>query len=187
MSPRRVLIVDDEKGIREALKQVLEALEGDDHVPTHLADGRVVALAPADQRVHGFGGRLPEGVELYLEQVAENGKLFVYVTVGNLPSSPPERQACLEHMLALNCLEQGTLCGTLAIDGLTDTVLLQAGIAEADLSVTRVEQAAQELLHHRPRIADSLGRLEAGGAPPKNAAQSTMAQLNRRIVLGAAQ
>ena len=141
-------------------------------------------LALSDAGTAGL--RLQEGVELYLEHVAENGKLFAYVIVGHLPSPLEERQAYMERLLTLNCLEQGTLCGTLAIDGLTDAVLLQAGIAEADLSVARVEQAAQELLRHRPRIADSLGQWEGGGVTLKKAALSTAAQLNRRTMSGGA-
>lgn len=130
------------------------------------------------------GLRLKEGVELYLEHVAANGKLFVYLIIDHLPSSPEERHAYVEHMLALNCLEQETLCGTLAIDDLTDAVLLQAGIAEADLSVARLEQAAQDLLLHRPRIANSLRQLGSGGATPKKAAQPTTAQWMSRKMRG---
>lgn len=90
----------------------------------------------------------------------------------------------MEHMLSLNCLEQGTLCGTLAVDSLTQAVLLQAGIAEADLSVARLEQAAQELLLHRPRLTDSLRRFEGGRATPEKMAGL---QLNRRLAAGGAQ
>lgn len=130
------------------------------------------------------GVRLKDGRELYLECAAEQGKLFIYAILGNLPSAPEERMACMEHMLSLNCLEQGTLCGTLAVDGLTDTVLLQAAIAEADLSVARLEQAAQELLLRRPRLMDDLRRFEGGRATSKKAA---VPHLNRRLAVGGAQ
>lgn len=138
-------------------------------------------LALSDAGAAGL--RLKEGVDLHLEQVAENEKLFIYLIVGVLPPLPEERLAYMEHMLTLNCLEHGTLCGTLAIDGLTDAVLLQAGIAEADLSVARLERAAQELLLHRPRIADSLGQFKSGGAMPRKAMQPTAARLKRRTML----
>lgn len=130
------------------------------------------------------GVRLKEGAELYLERATEQGQLFIYTILGTLPSQPEERLAYMEHMLSLNCLEQGTLCGTLAVDGLTDAVLLQAGIAEADLSVARLEQAAQELLLHRPRLMDNLRRFEGGRATSKNA---TARQLNYYQAVGGAQ
>jgi|GEM_PF-2929284 len=122
------------------------------------------------------GLRLPEGEELYLEHTVENGKLFVYVIVGDLPLAAEERLAYMQQLLTLNCLEQGTVCGTLAIDERTNSVLLQAGIAEADVSVERLEQVAQELLHHRPRLTAELKQQE-GGETTRKKKVATAAQL----------
>lgn len=130
------------------------------------------------------GVRLQDGVELYLERAAEQEKLFIYVLLDNLPSAPQERLAYMEHMLNLNCLEQGTLCGTVAVDGLSDAALLQVGIAEADLSVARLEQAAQALLLHRARLIDELRRFNEARPTSKKAA---VQQLNRRLMVGGGQ
>ena len=130
------------------------------------------------------GLRLQDGVELYLERVADQGKLFLYTFVGTLPHEPEERLAYLEHLLHLHCLEQGTRCGTLAVDGLTDAVLLQTALAEAELSMARLEQAAQDLLLHRPRLIEELRRFEGKGATPK---RTTVQQMKRRLATGGVQ
>ena len=130
------------------------------------------------------GVRLQDGMELYLERVAQPEKLFIYLNLGHLPSKPEERLAYLERMLSLNCLEQGTLCGTLAVDALTDEVLLQAGMAEAELSVARLEQTAQALLLHRSRLLDELRRFEDARPMPIKA---TGLQLKRRLIAGGVQ
>lgn len=45
----------------------------------------------------------------------EDSKLFSSVIVDHLPASPEVRPAYCEHLLALNYLEQGAQCGTVAI------------------------------------------------------------------------
>ena len=160
-----------------------------------LAENKSAGIVRAFAQCHGIphlalgqagaaGVRLQDGVELYLERAAQQEKLFIYLLLGHLPAKPEERLAYLEHMLSLNCLEQGTLCGTLAVDVLTDEVLLQVGMAEAELSVARLEQAAQTLLLHRARLLDELRRCE-DARPPSN--KAVVRQLQRRLVAGGAQ
>ena len=129
--------------------------------------------------------RFPEGIEICLEEARTNGKLFVYLELGSLPAGEA-RIACLERLLKLNCLEQGTSCGTLAIDEATDTVLLQAGLPLCDLSVPSLEQAMAALLLHRPRLAASLHEQD-DSVQEKKKAPSTAARLGwPRMSLGTA-
>jgi len=124
--------------------------------------------------------RFSEGIEICLEEARTNGKLFAYLELGSLPAGEA-RIACLERLLKLNCLEQGTSCGTLAIDEATDTVLLQAGLPLSDLSMSGLEQAIAALLQHRPRLAASLHPQEQDDSmQEKKKAPSTAARLGWR-------
>ncbi|QAU24162.1 hypothetical protein EO087_09300 [Dyella sp. M7H15-1] len=74
--------------------------------------------------------RLPDGMEVFLEVVETAAKLFVYVPLDTLPQGQA-RQAYLEQLLHLNCLEHGTVGATLAVDSHTETVLLHKSVSRS--------------------------------------------------------
>lgn len=117
---------------------------------------------------------LQDRVELTLEYVQSADKLFVHTVVATLPDNESECAAMCRRLLEMNCLEQETSGGTLALDGSRDTVLYQTGLTADGLTLARLDKALQELLAHRQRMIDSLKG--AGPAGPVKR-RSTLAYL----------
>jgi Tir chaperone protein (CesT) family len=121
------------------------------------------------------GIRLADGIELHLEHVQTTNKLFAYTVLGTLPVMEEDRLLFMTQMLEMNCMEQGTQCGTLALDRQQDVVLYQTGMAVEGLTVDTLERTLLALLAQHARLA---AELKSERQPAPRSLSSTIDRLS---------
>jgi hypothetical protein len=100
---------------------------------------------------HGAVGlRLKDGSELYLEYEEEQGKLYAYASVIDVPKDDAGRLKLFAAMLDLNYLGAGLRCGTLSIQN--ERAICHVSLVIADLQLDAFDRALQDLIAARSEM-----------------------------------
>ena len=102
------------------------------------------------------GLELKDGARLHFEYVPATHRLFICSILMTLPAEEAERLALLNLALEMNCLEQGTLCGILAIDAAEDVLMYQIGVDVMELKLEHLDHMLQKTLVHTQRLLREL-------------------------------
>ncbi|MFC7518719.1 type III secretion system chaperone [Herbaspirillum sp. GCM10030257] len=100
------------------------------------------------------GLRLKDGVELFLEQDSEQGRLYVYTPILSLPKANDARLRMFARMLELNFLGSSMAHGILSVQ--RNMAICHVSIAIADLKIDTLDQWLHYLLESRATLVNKL-------------------------------